>query len=452
MVYNADELLRSQAVLQQQRDELESNMLSLQRTATEIQSQLQKERESRVRAETEARALHSRNVELEDKLLNLEAISKQSQAHLDLSFSQDRELLKEVTTEFLVQYEYLRNRKAFTAVERLNWGKIKTRIGNCECLEDVYADHEMRIARKPLSAEFKDTGTMCQMKKTAQRSMGTNTEESVPKTTLMVTKESCEMSTNTEGPMATTLTNKPQLTDTGMNTMAPHRVTRATQASTDVKKTKTIDRSTLCLLLESSTTTTLDEDSSSMDMDDIFSSTICALPDMLSEIGDLVVPKKTSACQTEGNSTFVTPPPTATRETLTDIYNISRGIEYRSRKTSSRRQAQEAVKSELLSQEGDLVSSRALEEFEQYWSLAGRSLMGALLGVKQSTGGGPELHSESIECFQRQLLQQQMVAKFLSAGPVKKAVSIPSVYAESEKSGYEREVEEGDGEDRGELL
>lgn len=60
-------------------------------------------------------------------------------------------------------------------------------------------------------------------------------------------------------------------------------------------------------------------------------------------------------------------------------------------------------------------------------------------------------------------MQQQMVAKFLSGAgasvPVKRAVSIPSVYAESTKSGYERDVDRSElglvgekGESRGKWL
>lgn len=417
MLGSTDEMFQTESRLLKERNELEGHVLSLQRTASSFQIQMQKEREMRLKADGELKTLRARNEVLEDQMMNMDAICTQSEARAEENFkelSKDlRELLSDVSKAYLMQYEYLRLRKGFTSAVRFPWIKLKHRIAAMDCLQDMYAEHEKRIKKEPF-AELKDAST--QINKQEKRDI----ESAVRKETQ--SKEHV----------------KPRMVDIGVNTVAAHRVTRATQATE--KKTKPIDRSTQCLLLESPNLMEIEEESS-VDLNDIFQSTICALPDMLGEIGDLVLPKISSACQTE--LIVPTANETANRETLTEINNISRLIEYkcpRRRGLVDVSQETEPVKSELLLNKDE----GPMEEFEHYWSMAGRSLMGALLDIKPRSDISNGF--AGLECIQRQLFQEQMVAKFLNGTvPVKKAVSIPSVYAESTKSGYERDV---DGEER----
>lgn len=181
-----------------------------------------------------------------------------------------------------------------------------------------------------------------------------------------------------------------------------------------------MDRSSLCLLLESPPEVVQSEEES-VDLEEIFKSTICEMPDVLEEITELVVPMISSACQTEDYS--------ESTASLTELCNVSRRIDYKSRKERRRPVEQmELMKSELNGE------GFAMKQFEQYWSLAGQSLIGMMI----KGDSAPEMPMLTGMDF---LLQQQMVSKFLG-GPVKKAVSIPSVYAESTKSGFEREVDD----------
>lgn len=422
MIFNQEETIRSHLRLQEEREELEAHMLSFQKTVSQIQAQMQKERDLRLKAESELKEMRLRNQELEDRVLNSKVIAAQMEAHLveghNVKIKDTQELLYDVSQAYLMQYEYLRHRKAFTSVVRLPWLKLKHRIASQECLKEMLAVHERKIAKEPFD-ELKDAGVQVNKRHFSGmpeliEHVGTSTDD-LPR----------EMPT----------LSKPVTVDVGVNTKAAHRVTRATQA-TETKPRPT-DRSTQCVLLESSSAVVVaEEEESSLDFEDIFKSTIFALPEMVDEIGDLEVPKVSSACQTELAN--------HSQETLTEINDLSRVIEFkpvakRLRGNAVAEPEGDPVKSELSS---DLLGSNcgSLEDFEHYWSMAGRSLMGALLEVKPRN----DITSE-LECFQRQVMQQQMVDKFLrGAGvvmPVKKAVSIPSVYAESTKSGYERDVE-----------
>lgn len=419
MIFNQEETIRSHLRLQEEREELEAHMLSFQKTVSQIQAQMQRERDARLTAERELREMRVRNQGLEDRVLNAEAIASQMEAHLveshKVQLKDTQELLYDVSQAYLKQYEYLRHRKAFTSVVRIPWLKLKQRIASLDSLKEMFAQHERGIAKEPFD-EPKDTGV--QVNKRYFNRM--------PE--LM---DYVEVATSTDDlPRESLPRPKPLTVVVGVNTKAAHRVTRATQATET--KPKPADRSTQCVLLEppSAVVVAVEEEDSSLDFDDIFKSTICALPEMVDEIGELEVPKVSSACQTELAS--------HSQETLTEINDLSRVIEFKAVAKRQRVEAQgDPVKSELSS---DLLLSncRSLGDFEHYWSMAGRSLMGALLEVKPRN----DLTSE-LECFQRQVMQQQMVDKFLSgagvAMPVKKAVSIPSVYAESTKSGYERD-------------
>lgn len=396
------------------------------------------ERELRLKAESERNAMETKYEELQDKYLSLEAIAMQSEAQWEQKCQDGlrdiTELLQDVSRAYLMQYEYLRHRKSFSLVVRLPWRRLRKRIMAMECLEAICTEHELEFEKEKFF-EYKDSTTQTKRKGAEIKS------ETVA---MKVTKESAEIATNTDSPMATHREHRTKRTvDVGVNTMAGNRVTRATQANTT--KSKAVDRSTQCLLL-APPASIVDEEESSVDLEDIFQNTICALPDMLGEIADLEVPKVSAASQTKKR--------TKTQETQTDLNNISRAIDYRPVAGKRYRAVDdvEPMKREWLSVDGD-SNCRSLEQFEEYWSMAGRSLMNSLFELKPRSDMSAGL--VGLECFQRQLLQEQMVAKFLSGTvPVKKAVSIPSVYAESTKSGYEREAvdeEEQEGEEeRGE--
>ena len=356
--------------------------------------------------------LRCRVAELDDFILNSKTIHQQSMAlsqeHYLTQIKDQQELLQDITQAFLVQYEYLRNRRAFHSIHRLPWIKLMNRISATECLEELYEKYEKKTKKQP-AAEFKETATSCKLDeklKVKKSEVATNTEEEV-------------------------VTRKPVTTrEIGVNTKAGHRVTRATQATE--QKAKSVDSSTQC----EDAAKLDDTEESSLDVGDIFKSTICVLPEILTEIDDLEVPRVSSSSQTDEA-------PKASKETLTDEHGSYVG--------RTAKENVEPVKSELPIEGSD---GRPMDDFERYWNMAGRSLVNALMGMKPREEEIPA----GLQCFQGQFLQQQLIAKFLSGQsvPVKKAVSIPSVYAESTKSGFEGDVQ-GDlsrepSEERGELI
>lgn len=412
LISNADDLFRTTTSLQKERLSLETHVNALQAKVKEMTTELQRERELRQRCETELKDHRASNSDLENQVMNHSSMLKQTEATLELKVLNREEkvmsVLRDVTKAYLFQYEYLRHRRVFKNEIRMPWKTINMRLRAMEGLKEVCAEHDAKM-RKHKFPEMKDTGSQVMVMK---QTMGTNTEA------------------EEQGPVAIGPSPK-ETAEIGVNTTAPNRVTRATQATE--RKGKSVDRSSMCNLLQPpSPNAPLEDEELSLDLAEIFKSTICKLPAVLEEIEDLVLPKVSSSCQTEDSLSLVRRKSTST---LTDLSNISRKIDYK-----SRRARDEAVKHEL-SNEGESLSlnRRALQQFQEYWSLAGQSLISAMeVKPKREVPGSPNLDF---------LLQQQMMAKFITEigeVPVKKAVSIPSIYAESTKSGFEKDDDEED--------
>lgn len=393
-----------QVQLKNEQQHLISSIESIQRINSDFRNQLKQERDNKLTLDAQIVALKQQNEELSDRVVNLELVRSNFEAseeeHTKKDFKNVTELLRDVTQAYLQQSHYLRRRKAFTSTVKIRTCYLKNKIQAMGCLEDIWKEYG---EPKEAYGEPKDVGIMCNRLPTVNAvSVATNTEVAV------------ELPTPTPAKC---------LVDVGVNTMAGHRVTRATQANE--MPCKTSDRSTQC---DTQTELQLSDEETSVDLHDIFQTTICPLPEILSEISELIVPMVSSACQTETDITQ-----SRSRDTLTELCNVSRMIDYRTAKRQ-RSEDPDPVKDEI-------STNKNLDEFEQYWTMAGRSLMGALLQLRSSASLPMGL--SGLQCFQDQFLQQQMVAKFLNGtGPVKKAVSIPSVYAESTKSGYERDVEQ----------
>lgn len=419
MISSSDDLYRAKS-------ELEAHVHRLQCTAKELNIQMQQDRELRMRMEREFEMQKQCCDDWESRALNAESLLKQAEAKAErdaqLEIQKVHELLRDVSKAYLTQYEYLRHRRAFKNNVRLAWPILNNRIRATESLQDLYESHEARMKKSPFP-ELRDVATTCNLR-VDQKSIAVCTEEVtvIQRISPVVSRE---IGTNTErGSLVSAST-----IDVGVNTTAANRVTRATQATE--KKSKTVDRSSLCLILDS-TSVTQEE---SVDLEEIFKNTICKLPTVLDGIAELVVPTVSSACQTDGE--------TESTETMTELFNVSRSINYSANKEGQKNpqlsEEADSVKSELNSGDNGLFSLNrrlALQQFEQYWSLAGQSLVTAMHSRSL-------VNNTSVLDF---MLQQDMVGKFLTgaSGTVKKAVSIPSVYAESTKSGFEKDVDEDD--------
>lgn len=411
IISDADQFYKAQTVQERERQVLEQNISSLRTILHETQQNLERERQQRLQTEANLKTQTKINEELNNNLVNTKLEEAQSTALIEAKFNGQTkdlvQLLKDVTAAYLLQYEFLRHRKVFRHKIRISWPLLNNRISANEHLLEIFAEHEKRSLMNS-SPEFRDIGVNCNFNAKVMKTVDTNTDEIVaekPKT----------------------------MVDTGINTMAPNRVTRSTQVTE--KRERMIDRSTMCTIIDSQPASPPEEES--MDIDQIFSKTICQLPAILEEIEDLVIPKVNTSCQTDESLSVVGSTATGC---LTELSNLSRSIDYvKARKRG--REDIEMVKREL-SMDGNLFNKSEVEgisnQFEQYWAMAGRSLL-AMLETK------PKNEALEVDIFTGALFHQQMVAKILQEAPVRRAVSIPSVYAESTKSGYEKDaIEEED--------